>query len=54
MKCDTYNDSYTHVLASFHEKKPDLMVYGDIQETYVDSVIEANWRYLYFKSHTGH
>ncbi len=54
MKCDTYNDSYTHVLASFHEKKPDLMVYGDIQEIYVDSVIEPNWRYLYFKSHTGY
>jgi len=54
MKCDTYNDSYTHVLASFHSERPDLLAFGDIQETYIDSAIDTNWRYLYFKSHTGH
>jgi hypothetical protein len=54
MKCDTYNDSYTHVLASFHNERPDLLAFGDIQATFVDSAIDTNWRYLYFKSHTGH
>ncbi|HMH24220.1 MAG TPA: hypothetical protein VK563_20700 [Puia sp.] len=54
MKCDTYNDSYTHVLASFHKERSDLLAFGDIQETYVDAVMDTNWRYLYFKSHTGH
>jgi len=54
MRCNTYNDSYTHLLASYHMNKPDLLAFGDIQEPYVDSAIDQNWKYLYFKSHTGH
>ena len=54
MKCNTYNDLYTHLLVSDHKNEPDLVGLGHIQKIYVDSVIDLNWKYLYFKSHTGH
>jgi hypothetical protein len=53
MKCNTYDDSYTHLLVSTRNNIPAHLIFRDLQVMYVDSVINQYWKYQYFMTHSG-
>lgn len=50
---DNYNESYIHKLVSVNSDSIQT-IYGDIDTVYIDSVVNKDWRYVFYKALTGH
>jgi hypothetical protein len=54
MNTDDYNQSYTHLLISSDCNCPVNTFVSNVDTVYIDSTINARWKYVSFKALSGH
>ena len=54
MNSGAYNEAYIHVLVSSDFHWPLNTVFNDVDTVFVDSTINKDWKYTFYKALTGH